>query len=194
MKVEIVQVHIAVAIGDFNNDNHLDIICGLYNTNNVGVFLGYGNGTFAPMTTYADVPSSHPWSIAVGDFNNDSQLDITVANWGVDSISVVLGYGNGTFANPILYSTGLSRPVSVAIGDFNNDKCLDITAANYGANNIAVFLGYGNGTFRNVIIFSTGAGSRPYSVNVGDINNDTQLDIIVANRRNRQCGCISRIW
>ena len=120
--------------------------------------------------------------VAVGDFNNDNQLDITVANWGINSISVILGYGNGTFADPVSYSTGSgSRPISIAVGDFNNDSCLDITTAHYGGNTIGVFLGYGNGRFRTVTTFSTGTSSRPISVTVVDVNNDTQLDIIVAN-------------
>jgi hypothetical protein len=102
--------------------------------------------------TFAYVSASDSWSVAVGDFNNDNQLDITVANWGIDSISVVLGYGNGSFADPILFSTGFgTRPVSVAVGDFNNDHYLDITTGNYGGDSITVFLGYGNGTFQSII-------------------------------------------
>jgi hypothetical protein len=171
-----------VAASDFNKDGHLDIVSALFGTDSVGVFLGYGNGTFTQMMTYADVLSSHPWSVAVGDFNNDKQLDITTANWGTNSISVVLGYGNGSFGKPILYSTGPdTRPLSVAVGDFNNDSCLDITTANYGGNSVGVFLGYGNGSFGDVIILSSGVGSGPHSVSVSDINNDTHSDIIVAN-------------
>jgi hypothetical protein len=172
----------SVAIGDFNKDGHLDIVCTLYGNDNVGVFLGYGNGSFTPITTYSNVPSSRPWGVAVGDFDNDKQLDITVANWGTDNIGVLLGYGNGTFVEPILYSTSSgSRPAAINVGDFNNDHCLDIVAANYGGNSIAVFLGYGNGTFQDVLLLSAGQGSRPASVTVFDINNDTQFDIIVAN-------------
>ena len=179
----------SVAVGDFNNDGHLDITAALYNQNNVGVFLGYGNGTFMPMMTYSEVPLSHPWSVAVGDFNNDKHLDITAANWGSDDVSVVLGYGDGTFTAPALYSTGSgSHPASIAVGHFNDDNYLDITAANYGGNSIAVFLGYGDGTFRNVIIFSTGKGSVPASVTVSDINNDSHLDIIVANEGSNNVG------
>jgi hypothetical protein len=164
---------VLVVVGDFNSDGYLDIVSAHYGSNNVGVFLGFGNGSFAPMMIYADIPTSHPWSVAVGDFNNDNQLDIAVAAWGIDNVGVLLGYGNGSFAKPILYSTGFNtHPISIAVGDFNNDKCLDITAANYGGNSIAVFLGYGNGTFRSAITFSTKKGSRPRSVTVYDVNND----------------------
>ena len=49
----------------------------------------------------------HPYSVAVGDFNNDTILDIIVANYGTNNLGVLLGYGNGTFANMVLYSVGV---------------------------------------------------------------------------------------
>ncbi|CAF3337784.1 unnamed protein product, partial [Rotaria sp. Silwood2] len=179
----------SLAIGDFNNDGHLDIVTTLYYWGMLGVFLGYGNGTFTSLSTYSDMHFSQPRAVTVGDVNNDNQLDIIEVKRGINSISIVLGHGNGTFANPILYSAGPdTAPRSIAVGDFNHDNCLDVTVANYGANTIGVFFGYGNGTFQDVIALSTGKGSRPHSVTVFDINNDTHLDIIVANTGIDQVG------
>ena len=42
----------SVAVADFNNDNNLDIIVTNPLDHNVGVFLGYGNGTFTSQTIY----------------------------------------------------------------------------------------------------------------------------------------------
>ncbi|CAF2033924.1 unnamed protein product, partial [Rotaria magnacalcarata] len=71
-----------------------------------------------------------PQSVAVGDFNNDARLDIVVANNGSNDVSVLLGYGNGSFQNQMTFPTG-SEPQSVAVGDFNNDTQLEIVVANY---------------------------------------------------------------
>ncbi|CAF4403712.1 unnamed protein product, partial [Adineta steineri] len=60
-------------------------------------------------------------------------------------------------------------------------KNLDIVVANSGTNNIIIFLNHGNGSFPNQITYSTGSDSEPYSVAVGDFNNDTRLDIVAAN-------------
>ncbi|CAF5182509.1 unnamed protein product, partial [Rotaria sp. Silwood1] len=37
---------------------------------------------------------SSPWSVAVGDFNNDTLLDIVVVNHGSDNVGIFLGWGN----------------------------------------------------------------------------------------------------
>ncbi|CAF5105621.1 unnamed protein product, partial [Rotaria sp. Silwood1] len=50
-----------------------------------------------------------PNSVAVGDFNNDTHLDIVVANSKGNTVSVLLGYGNGSFTDQTTYSTG-SQP------------------------------------------------------------------------------------
>ncbi|CAF4253338.1 unnamed protein product, partial [Rotaria sordida] len=72
------------AIGDFNNDDHMDIAVVNSRTNNVGIFLGYGNNSFTNQLAYTT--GAAPKSVALGDFNNDSNLDIVVANSKDDNI------------------------------------------------------------------------------------------------------------
>ncbi|CAF4616335.1 unnamed protein product [Rotaria sp. Silwood1] len=121
---------------------------------------------------------SRPISVATGDFNKDIQLDIVVVNQRNDTVSVLLGYGNGSFEKPLQYSTG-SIPRSVAVGDFNNDSYLDIVIANFGDDTISILLGYGDGAFANQMTYSTVAW--PYYVTVADFNKDNHLDVVVVN-------------
>ncbi len=93
-------------------------------------------------------PTFAPKWITVGDFNNDNQFDIATANYNQNSVSILLGYGNGSFTRVITYSTGDgSTPTYVAVDDFNNDNKSDIAVANYGTSNIVVLFGVGNGSF-----------------------------------------------
>jgi hypothetical protein len=123
---------------------------------------------------------SSPISVAVGDFNHDTQLDIVVANFGCNNIGVLLGYGNGSFAKQMTYLTD-SAPQFVAVGYFNSDSLLDIIVAIPDTNNIGIFLGYGNGTFADLVTFPMHYGSLPFSVAVGDYNDDRKLDFAVVN-------------
>ncbi|MBO0780108.1 MAG: VCBS repeat-containing protein, partial [Ktedonobacteraceae bacterium] len=77
--------------------------------------------------------------MAVGDFTGDGFLDIVTANSSDNTISVLLGNGDGTFQSQQTYSVG-STPAVVAVGDFTGDGRLDIATANLGDNTISVLL------------------------------------------------------
>ena len=153
-------VHDRLTVGDFNNDAKLDIAVVNYGTNNIGVFLQDRNGSFANQTTFSTGYDSDPYSLVVGDLNNDNKLDIIVANYGTNNVGVFLGHGNGTFQIQIIFTTGInSHPYSIAIDNLNNDTYLDIVVACSGTNNVGVLLGYGNGTFTIPTKYSTGNNS-----------------------------------
>ena len=176
---------------DFNNDGQLDVVTTNYYTNNIGILLGYGNGSFASPKMYANINGSHPWRAAIADFNNDTRLDIAIAVWGRNQMGVILGNGDGTFGEPLLYFVGLgARPTSITTGDFNNDDHADVVTSNYGTSSVSVFLGYGNGSFVEARAFSTGKGSNPRTVTVADLDNDHRLDIIVANDATSNVGVL----
>jgi hypothetical protein len=130
---------ISIALGDFNNDTLLDIAVANSKTNNIGIFITSNNGTSANLTTYSTKIASNPVSITIADFSNDGFLDIIVANSGSNSVGILFGYGNGSFADQISYQVGYnSRPNWVAFGDFNSDGWIDVAVANYGADTVEI--------------------------------------------------------
>ncbi|CAF4279575.1 unnamed protein product, partial [Rotaria magnacalcarata] len=106
--------------------------------------LGHGDGRLIAFVTYSTGIGSYPQCITIADLNYDGRLDIIIANGGTDNLGIFLGYGNGTFSDLMIYSTGNgSNPSSVAIGDFNSDSYADITVANVDTNSFGIFYGYG---------------------------------------------------
>jgi hypothetical protein len=172
----------SVLVAHINNDHYLDIAVANYGTDTVGIFLGYGNGSFKAQKTYSTNLRSRPYSIAEDDFNSDGYLDIVVANSGSDNVGVLLGFGNGSFLSQMTYSLSPeSRPQSIVIGDFDQDDKLDIAVSNYDTNNISILIGYGNGSFAAPTMQSTGIDSAPFGMTAGDFNNVNQSDIAVTN-------------
>jgi hypothetical protein len=168
------------ATGDFNNDDRMDIVVVNSGINNLDIFLGYGNYSFAKQKTYST--DDYPLSVAVHDINNDTQLDIVVVNSLSNNVGVYIGYGNGSFSSQNTLTTGSSsQPYAVALVDFDNDTIIDIIVANYGSNDVGVLRGLGNGIFAVPMMFSNGYGSHPFSVVIGDFNNDRKVDFAVAN-------------
>ncbi|CAF1187603.1 unnamed protein product [Rotaria magnacalcarata] len=65
---------------DVNGDGKLDIIVANYDSNNVGVLLNIGNGTFAAQATY--LTETSPGSVGAADVNGSGKIDIIVAHYG----------------------------------------------------------------------------------------------------------------
>ncbi|CAF1551502.1 unnamed protein product, partial [Adineta steineri] len=176
------------SIGDFNNDNRLDIVAINIDGTDIEIFLGCGNGSFAEQSTYPILnPYGSQW-IAVGDFNNDNRTDIVVSNSFSHNIYVFLANANGTFSNPVEYSNGDEfLPNAITVNDFNNDKQLDILVVNDYPDHrqLEIFLSYSDGMFTNKTIYTIPLRTD-YSVTllaVADFNNDNQQDIVVCYSR-----------
>jgi len=131
---------------------------------------------FLDQTTFAT--GSRPFSVALADVNGDGKPDLVVANYGSNSVSVLLGNGDGTFQSQATLATG-THPASVAIADLSGDGKADLVICDYGDNNVSVLLGNGNGTFQGRTTFAT--GSLPTAVAVADLNGDGKPDLVVAN-------------
>jgi hypothetical protein len=123
-----------------------------------------------------------PQSIAVGDFNEDGDTDLAVADQGDNSTTnkafVLLGDGMGGFGDPISLTVG-SGSFSVTTADFNKDNNLDLAVANSGSNDVSILLGDGAGGFGAAMNFPV--PSTPRSVTAADLNGDGNLDLVTAN-------------
>jgi len=81
-----------------------------------------------------------PISATVVDFNNDTYLDIIVANQGDNNVVFLFGTGDGRFQTQTTFPTG-NYPCCITSNDFNNDNKLDLAVVNQYDNNILVLLG-----------------------------------------------------
>jgi hypothetical protein len=132
-----------------------------------------------------------PYSIALGDFNHDGNLDMAVAaaGSGGPTISVLLGKGDGTFLPAVNYFAGVG-PTSVVASDFNQDGNLDLAVANSLSFYISIFLGNGDGTFTPGPQNPAVLAPQQY-VFVGDFNGDGIPDLIGLSTSNPCKWCIS---
>ena len=160
--------------GDFNGDGVLDLVGGNF-TIGVGgsleTFLNAGNGKF---TDLPDVPFEYGASMVSGDFNGDGILDLATTNG--NSVSVLLGNGDGTFTQKGGQPTSAQTNVDLITADFNGDGILDLAVID-STNVVSIWLGNGDGTFQ-APVDSTGRGD---GVVAADFNRDGRMDLAVTN-------------
>jgi hypothetical protein len=123
---------------------------------------------------------TNPDAVAVGDFNGDGKLDLAVNDYGGNTVTILLGNGDGTFTPTATYPTG-GGPQSIGSGDFNGDGRLDLAITNIQTNNITILLGKGDGTFA-VGPQSPVVAAEAIGLAVGDFNGDGKLDLAVTSR------------
>jgi hypothetical protein len=180
-----------VAVGDFNGDGHPDLAVANFMQSDggpgktVSIMLGDGAGGFGAPIAFP--VSNSPWTVAVGDFNEDGRPDLAVGYYsGGNKVDVLLATGPTTFGPPQHLTVG-PNPVSIAVADFNGDGHLDLAVANRNSGNdgtglpgfASVLLGDGTGSFGGQILFTT--LSEPYAVAVGDFDGDGLPDVAVSD-------------
>ncbi len=100
---------------------------------------------FTPGATIA--AGNTPFAIAVADFNGDGIPDMAVVDTVGNSVTPLIGLGNGAFENlQQSFSTGTS-PTAIVAGDFNNDGIVDLAVANEGDSTVTYHFGRGDGSF-----------------------------------------------
>ncbi len=186
-----------LATADFNHDGNLDLVATDTRDGGVLVALGNGDGTFQP-AGFASVTDANgigvgPYAVTTADLAGDGNMDIvtvdqnydpTTNTFGQGAVSVLLGYGDGTFQNAVTYSVGFD-PISVTTAEIGGRT--DIITANsnydpatqtYGQGTVSVLVGNGDGTFQAAQTYDVGLGPR--SVAVTEI--DGHMDIVTANQ------------
>src|SRR5262249_12421580 len=128
----------SLAIGDLNGDGIPDVVVSNLRAGTVAVLLGNGDGTFRAAVHYAAAVGKRSNIVALGDFNRDGFMDLAVASGATavsntadvttGAVEVLLGNGDGTFRNGLIYGAG-QGPTFMTVADVNGDGQPDLLIA-----------------------------------------------------------------
>jgi hypothetical protein len=169
----------SLVAADLTGNGILDLVVSDSGSSELSILLGRGDGSFQDAVSVAAGDGPTPRTgLIVTDFNRDGIPDIAASGVLLNSISVLLGRGDGTFQAPLQFPVGFG-PAAFTTGDFNNDGRLDVSSVNPTTNEVHVSLGLGDATLQTPVRLA--AGSAPVALVNGDYNRDGRLDLAVAN-------------
>ena len=172
----------SVVAGNWDGDGKLDLAVANRFSDFVTILQGNGSGGFSPMTGSPVAVGTNPYSIATGDADADGELDLVVANYGSNSVTILQGDGSGGFSEPAGSPVAVgTNPECVAVADLNGDGRLDVAVANAGSSNVTILLRNDSGGFSATAQSPLSVGANPEFVAVADMNGDGTPDLNVAN-------------
>jgi predicted NUDIX family NTP pyrophosphohydrolase len=170
-----------VAVGDFNGDGDPDLVVADHVAGDLSVLAGGPGGSFSGPTSFPAGTGTGTAAVAVGEFNQDGDPDLAVAEES-GRVLVLLGGPGGGFAGPTAVLSGAQAEgvlSSVAVGDFNREGDPDLVVAHRSGDQVRVLLGGPGGSFGTPNDFPT--GTLPASVAVADFNADGKPDLTTAH-------------
>ncbi|MFZ1915947.1 MAG: FG-GAP-like repeat-containing protein [Terriglobales bacterium] len=171
--------------GDFNGDGIPDLAIANYYDDTVTILLGNNNGqgqgagTFTPATGSPVPTGAGPFAIVAGDFNNDGKLDLATANFYANTVTFLLGNGDGTFAAASSTPTAGGAPDGIAAGDFNGDGLLDLVTANYQATTQSVLIQSTSSTILTAAGLTVPGTDNVFAQYSGDTNFSSSQSVTV---------------
>lgn len=168
-----------LARGDFNNDGRIDFVVANSNSfsnQQITILINTGSGTFSGANKRNFASEINVMDVAVGDFNEDGNLDIVTCSQTNDNFSLLFGDGAGNLSAPVNFAAG-DTPQGIAVGDMNKDNNLDVLVSNRGTpDDVYIYLGNGTGGFSAPTIIAI---PNVWDIAVADFNNDTNPDFAV---------------
>lgn len=177
---------------DYDNDSDLDLFVtnGPQAGQNNCLYRNDGNGTFTKITDVVIVQDGKASDGSTwGDYDNDGNIDLFVANWWGQPNLLYKNNGDGTFTfqSSLSPSIGNTHSETGSWGDYNLDGWLDLYVCN-SSNNLRnlLYQNNGDGTFTHI---TDGAivNDQHISRNADwiDYNNDGITDLFVTNEENQ---------
>lgn len=173
----------SIGVGDLNGDMKLDLaVAGDYMPGTVTILLGNGDGTFKAATPSVVTVGALPQVAELRDMTGDGKLDLIALNTSSNSVSLLPGKGDGSFAAGAAAAVGM-RPLFMIVRDLNGDRKLDVATGDLDSNVVSIRLGDGLGGLGGAAPSSTLPLADVLAMDTADFDGDGVTDLAAAAYR-----------
>lgn len=173
-----------VAVGDYDEDGHVDLASATSQVGEIEILLGDGFGGYG---FGAIIAAGIEGDLLTADFDGDGHLDLAGTKSSTDRAVILWGDGQGGFGAPSEFVAGIN-PRAIVSGDFDQNGFPDLAIAGQGSGcdpiecnfdgDARVFLNDGFGGMVQSAVFAQGV-TRVTQLHPGDFNQDGNPDIVV---------------
>jgi cysteine-rich repeat protein len=161
-----------LAIDDIDLDGDLDVAVVHQISNDASVLLNDGAGALSEAARFQVGLS--PFGVDIADTAAGGLPELLVSVGGENVVKAFGNAGNGSFIFLSQLAVGVT-PFGVVAADLSGDGALDFACTNINNNNITVSVA--GQVPQNVV-----AGGQPHDIEVGELNGQPGLDLVVTNR------------
>jgi len=159
---------------DADGDADPDIVNTNFASSNLSIHINNGSGVFSP-PVFFEAGATGERAITAADMDRDGIMDLVVGFRTAQTVAVLRGNGNATFANIGSQSCG-GAVWQMNVADLSGDGINDVATANSFSNNAAILLGQPGGTLGPATIYSIPTDPFGLATDVGDVDGDGDLD------------------
>ena len=181
-------------LADLNLDGEYDVAS--LRSSDLEIRLGNGSAGFLSGTTYSYPPFNvifgrNPVNPCIADVNMDGYPDVIAGDETVPSALLWTNNGSGGMGSPFSFdfTATLDVGTSPAVAELNQDGSPDLVVAGRTSNtndSVVILVNDGTGTFGNSSVVNlTNSVNSPFGPSIfplaalGDMNNDTENDLVV---------------
>jgi hypothetical protein len=166
----------SVVAGDLDGNGNVDLAAAT--ASGVSILRNEGAATFSEPVSYLGPAKK----LVLDDLDGDGDLDLARVASDSQTVSLLINSSNARFGTAAGLAIGLV-PRVIHSGDVDGDGDPDLLVGAEDVNRILVLLGGEVGTPRARAFASTtlAATGRPHAAVMGDVNGDSNLDVITAN-------------
>ncbi|GEM_PF-6888165 len=175
--------------GDINNDGAIDTVAvhGPSNTEMViESFLNDGTGSLRHNQLLTIGSFQNFKDPVLADIDNDSDLDLIIADTEHDSVNIKLNLGDPFFIDPFGHGYDLpsvgTTPRSPQVHDLNNDTHPDIINVNQSDDTLTINYNLGTEPYFGTDTTTLPTGDEPIALRVTDLDLNGTSDFVVLNQ------------